>query len=77
MNQLVSDYNAIGSVLEKKILNPEQKVVGIKNVEVVYIKATLDVETIKSMSIDELKDSLLDLIPDFVRDVKSEIEINT
>lgn len=73
MNQLVSGYNAIGGVLEKKILNPEQKVIGIKNLEVVYIKATLDVETIKSMSIDELKNSLLDLIPDFVRDIKSEI----
>ena len=73
MNQLVSGYNAIGSVLEKKVLNSEQKVIGIKNVEVVYIKATLDVETIKNMSIDELKDSLLDLIPDFVRDIKSEI----
>lgn len=73
MNQLVSGYSAIGSVLEKKMLNSENKVIGIKNVEVVYIKATLDVETIKSMSIDELKDSVLDLIPDFVRDVKSEI----
>ena len=73
MNQLVSGYDVIGSVLEKKILSSEQKVIGIKNVEVVYIKTTLDVETIKSMSIDELKDSLLDLIPDFVRDIKSEI----
>lgn len=30
MNQLVSGYNAIGSVLEKKVLNSEQKVIGLK-----------------------------------------------
>ena len=73
MSGLVTAYTSTLGILEKKILNAEQKVIGINNVEVLYVKTTLDVETIRTLPIEELKIALLDLIPEFIRDVKSEL----
>ncbi len=73
MSSLVTAYTSTSGVLEKKILNAEQKVIGIKNVEVLYIRTTLDIETIKTLPLEELKVALLELIPAHVRDIQAEI----
>lgn len=73
MSGMVTAYTSTAGVVERKILNAEQKVIGIKNIDMLYLRATLDIETIRTLPLEELKVALLELIPEYVRDIKSEI----